>query len=38
MYFVRKFYVWFIGILMAFFVAYIGLDVYGRIRRRKHGR
>jgi 5-methylcytosine-specific restriction endonuclease McrA len=37
MYFVRRFYVWFIGILMALFICYIALDVYGRIRRRKSG-
>ena len=36
MYYVRKFYTWFIGALMVLFVAYIVLDVYGRIRRRKH--
>jgi hypothetical protein len=38
MYYVRRFYWWFIGVLMALFVAYIGLDVYGRIRRRRNGR
>ncbi len=37
MYVVRRFYVWFIGVLMALFVGYIILDVYGRIRRRRHG-
>jgi hypothetical protein len=37
MYYVRKFYTWFIAILMVLFVGYIALDVYGRIRRRKHG-
>jgi hypothetical protein len=36
MYFVRQFYTWFIGILMALFIAYIALDVYGRIRRKKN--
>ena len=36
MYFVRQFYTWFIGILMALFVAYIALDVYGRIRRKRN--
>jgi hypothetical protein len=35
MYFVRQFYTWFIGILMALFIAYIALDVYSRIRRKK---
>ena len=29
MYYVRKFYTWFIGILMALFMGYIVLDVYG---------
>jgi 5-methylcytosine-specific restriction endonuclease McrA len=37
MYYVRRFYTWFIGILMALFVGYIALDVYGRIRRKRHG-
>jgi hypothetical protein len=36
MYFVRQFYTWFIGILMALFIAYIALDVYGRIRRKRN--
>jgi hypothetical protein len=31
---VRRFYMWFIGLLMLFFVAYIVLDVYGRVKRR----
>jgi predicted CXXCH cytochrome family protein len=34
MYYVRGFYKWFIGILMGFFVVYIILDIYGRIKRR----
>ncbi len=34
MYYVRKFYKWFIGILMGLFLAYIMLDIYGRIKRR----
>ena len=34
MYYVRRFYMWFIGLLMLFFVAYIVLDVYGRVKRR----
>lgn len=34
MYYVREFYKWFIGILMALFVGYIALDIYGRIKRR----
>jgi hypothetical protein len=37
MYYVRKFYTWFIGILMVLFVGYIILDIYGRLQRRKHG-
>lgn len=37
MYFIRRFYRWFIGVLMVLFVGYIVLDVYGRIRRRKNG-
>jgi hypothetical protein len=35
MYYVRKFYIWFIGCLMVLFLTYIALDVYGRIRRRQ---
>jgi hypothetical protein len=35
MYYVRKFYVWFIGGLMALFLCYIALDVYGGMRRRR---
>jgi hypothetical protein len=35
MYFVRRFYKWFIGVLMALFLCYIALDIYGRISRRK---
>jgi hypothetical protein len=38
MYYVRKFYIWFIGILMVLFVAYILLDVYGRVRRGRDGK
>jgi hypothetical protein len=37
MYYVRRFYTWFIGILMLLFVGYIALDVYGRIKRRGSG-
>jgi hypothetical protein len=36
MYYVRRFYAWFIGGLMILFVCYIALDVYGRIRRRRN--
>ncbi len=34
MYYVRRFYLWFIGLLMLLFAGYIALDVYGRIKRR----
>ncbi len=37
MYYVRRFYTWFIGFLMLLFVGYIVLDVYGRIKRRGKG-
>ena len=37
MFYVRQFYTWFIGILMALFVGYIVLDVYGRIKRKGSG-
>jgi hypothetical protein len=37
MYYVRRFYTWFIGILMLLFVGYIALDIYGRIKRRGSG-
>ncbi len=37
MYYVRRFYMWFIGLLMLFFVGYIVLDVYGRVKRRGKG-
>ncbi|MCX8021599.1 MAG: cytochrome c3 family protein [Syntrophorhabdaceae bacterium] len=36
MYIVRNFYTWFIGIMMTLFVAYIILDVYGILRRRRN--
>jgi hypothetical protein len=35
MYLVRRFYLWFIGILMFLFLCYIALDLYGRAARRK---
>jgi hypothetical protein len=35
MYIVRRFYRWFIGVLMVLFLGYIVLDVYGRISRRR---
>ncbi len=35
MYYVRRFYVWFIGGLMFLFICYIALDIYGGIRRRR---
>jgi len=38
MYYVRKFYIWFIAVLMALFVCYIVLDIYGTRRRRRDGR
>lgn len=37
MYYVRRFYMWFIGLLMLLFVGYIVLDVYGRVKRRGRG-
>jgi hypothetical protein len=37
MYYVRRFYMWFIGGLMALFLCYIVLDIYGGIRRRRDG-
>jgi hypothetical protein len=37
MYYVRRFYTWFIGLLMLFFICYIALDVYGRVKRRGKG-
>ena len=37
MYYVRRFYMWFIGLLMLLFVGYIVLDVYGRVKRRGKG-
>jgi hypothetical protein len=33
-YFVRQFYIWFIGILMVCFVVYVLLDTFGKYRRR----
>jgi predicted CXXCH cytochrome family protein len=35
MYYVRRFYMWFIGGLMFLFLCYIVLDVYGAMRRRR---
>ncbi len=37
MYYVRRFYMWFIGGLMVLFLCYIALDVYGGVRRRRNG-
>jgi hypothetical protein len=35
-YYVRRFYTWFIGILVGGFVLYMALDLLGRMRRRKN--
>jgi hypothetical protein len=35
MYYVQRFYIWFIGGLMVLFLSYIALDIYGGLRRRK---
>jgi hypothetical protein len=38
MYYVRRFYLWFIGGLMVLFLCYIALDIYGGIKRRRDDR
>lgn len=37
-FYVRAFYTWFIGILMACFLGYMAIEIYGYRRRKGHGR